>query len=78
MKKNKKERYNSSNALYWMDWLTLAPMPVKKWWTKVSRHEHASLMLNNYIETFPHKDEWYVRITLKGKRRLEMPHYYQP
>jgi hypothetical protein len=63
--------FNSSNALMQMDWLTLAPMPVLKWWRKVSRHEHASLVTNGYIVTRPYNDVWHVKITQKGKARLE-------
>ena len=67
-----KEIYNSRKSLMEMDWLLLAPMPVTKWWRKVSRIEHASLMTNGYIVTQPvGKDEvWCVKITPKGKARL--------
>ncbi len=64
------EAYNSSNALYQMDWLTLAPMPVKKWFTKVSKHEHASLLLNRYIMILEYNNVFHVKITERGRRRL--------
>tara|TARA_R110000787_G_scaffold18933_4_gene57409 strand:+ start:783 stop:989 length:207 start_codon:yes stop_codon:yes gene_type:complete len=65
-----KEIYNSRKSLMEMDWLLLAPMPVTKWWRKVSRIEHASLMNNGYIITIPYDDVWHVKITPKGKARL--------
>lgn len=67
----RKSVFNSSNALVQMDWLTLAPMPVVRWWTRVSRHEHASLMTNGYIITIPYNEVWHVKITPRGKARLE-------
>lgn len=66
-----KEIYNSRKSLMEMDWLLLAPMPVKRWWQKVSRVEHASLMHNGYIVTRPYGEVWHVKITAKGKLRLQ-------
>ena len=63
--------FNSRNSLLQMDWLTLGPMTVTRWWTKVSRHEHASLMTNGYIITIPYNKVWHVKITARGKARLE-------
>mgnify|MGYP003648281049 CR=1 FL=1 len=67
----KEKVFNSSNALMQMDWLTLAPMTMNRWWGKVSRHEHASLMTNGYIITLPYGKVWHVKITPRGKARLE-------
>ena len=63
--------FNSRNSIMQLDWLTLGPMPVRKWWSKVSKHEHASLVNNGYIVTRPYNDLWHVKITQKGKARLE-------
>lgn len=66
-----KHFHNTAHSIMQMDMLTLAPMPVKKWWTRVSRHEHACLMHNGYIKTLPVRGVWCVKLTNSGKRRLE-------
>jgi len=61
----------TSKALMHMSILELCPMPVTRWWSRVSRPEHASLMLNGYIVTQPRGDSvWCVKLTAKGKARL--------
>lgn len=62
--------FNTTNALVQMDWLLTAPMTVNRWWRKVSRSEHASLMHNGYIITRPYGAIWHVKITALGRERL--------
>ena len=62
--------YNSNNALLQMDWLTLAPMKIKKWLSRVTKREHASLLLNRYIIVVESEEGKFVKITEMGRRRL--------
>ena len=63
----------NSNSLMALELLTMGKMDVRGWWKRVGRDSHGQMIKLGYIKTVPNKtgSVWYVKITAKGKERLQ-------
>jgi|TARA_R100000479_G_scaffold137921_1_gene74279 hypothetical protein len=63
----------NKNSLMALDLLTMGEMDVRSWRKRVGRDSHGRMMQLGYIKTVPNKtgSVWYVRITPRGKERLQ-------